>query len=159
MNKADRLHRRRESDRLWRERNRDSVLEASRERSKAWRAANPDRSRTSCREHHSTNAETIRERKRVYYQTVRKAKDKTDEGRFKDRDRKARRRALIANDRVTMEEWRTIVSAFEGYCAYCGAMPEVLEMDHVTPLARGGRHIASNIVPSCKPCNSAKGAR
>ncbi len=28
--------------------------------------------------------------------------------------------------------------------------------DHVTPLCRGGRHVASNIVICCKPCNATK---
>jgi 5-methylcytosine-specific restriction endonuclease McrA len=29
-------------------------------------------------------------------------------------------------------------------------------MDHVVPLARGGRSIRANLVPACKPCNTLK---
>jgi 5-methylcytosine-specific restriction endonuclease McrA len=45
-----------------------------------------------------------------------------------------------------------------GLCAYCGAAiaPKDLTMDHVVPVARGGRSTKGNVVPSCKPCNSKK---
>lgn len=46
----------------------------------------------------------------------------------------------------------------EGLCHYCrrrvGA--RALTMDHVVPLARGGRAIRGNVVPACKDCNSRK---
>jgi 5-methylcytosine-specific restriction endonuclease McrA len=29
-------------------------------------------------------------------------------------------------------------------------------MEHMTPLARGGRHTAANVIPSCQPCNARK---
>ena len=32
-------------------------------------------------------------------------------------------------------------------------------MDHVVPLARGGRSTRGNVVPCCRECNQAKGAR
>ena len=31
-----------------------------------------------------------------------------------------------------------------------------LEMDHVIPISRGGRHAIANILPSCPPCNRSK---
>jgi len=31
-----------------------------------------------------------------------------------------------------------------------------LTMDHVVPVARGGRSVKGNVVASCKPCNTAK---
>jgi 5-methylcytosine-specific restriction endonuclease McrA len=46
----------------------------------------------------------------------------------------------------------------EGRCHYCGRIfkPEELTMDHVVPVARGGRSSKGNVVPCCKPCNSRK---
>lgn len=46
----------------------------------------------------------------------------------------------------------------QGVCAYCGAQvgSRALTMDHVVPVARGGRSARGNVVPSCKPCNNAK---
>lgn len=45
-----------------------------------------------------------------------------------------------------------------GLCAYCGQQfpAKELTMDHVVPVARGGRSSKGNVVPSCKPCNSKK---
>ena len=45
-----------------------------------------------------------------------------------------------------------------GICAYCGKSvpPGELTMDHVVPVARGGRSARGNVVPSCKECNNRK---
>ena len=47
-----------------------------------------------------------------------------------------------------------------GVCHYCGRTVGVknLTMDHVLPLARGGRSTKSNLVPACKQCNNRKKA-
>jgi 5-methylcytosine-specific restriction endonuclease McrA len=46
----------------------------------------------------------------------------------------------------------------KGLCAYCGrtVAPRELTMDHVVPVARGGRSVRGNVVASCKDCNSRK---
>ena len=46
----------------------------------------------------------------------------------------------------------------KGLCAYCGQQfpARELTMDHVVPVARGGRSSRGNVVPSCKLCNNAK---
>lgn len=46
-----------------------------------------------------------------------------------------------------------------GHCWYCGdPLPrDVMTLDHLVPLALGGRHHLDNVVASCKPCNNAKG--
>jgi hypothetical protein len=41
-------------------------------------------------------------------------------------------------------------------CAYCDEACTNPDPDHVVPLARGGSNSITNIVPSCKPCNSDK---
>ena len=43
-------------------------------------------------------------------------------------------------------------------CAYCGGTfsERELTMDHVVPVARGGRSVRGNVVASCKPCNVRK---
>lgn len=45
-----------------------------------------------------------------------------------------------------------------GECYYCGQNVEYREltMDHLVPLARGGRSTKDNLVPSCKSCNTKK---
>lgn len=46
----------------------------------------------------------------------------------------------------------------KGLCAYCGSQtpPRELTMDHVVPVARGGRSSKGNVVPACKACNTRK---
>lgn len=45
-----------------------------------------------------------------------------------------------------------------GTCWYCGEKVGYaqLSMDHVIPLARGGRSTKDNLVPCCKACNTKK---
>lgn len=45
-----------------------------------------------------------------------------------------------------------------GVCYYCGRLtkPGNLTMDHIVPLARGGRSTKDNLVACCKDCNTMK---
>jgi 5-methylcytosine-specific restriction endonuclease McrA len=92
----------------------------------------------------------------------RRASDKkyktSDKGRLICRLHRQRRRAALRTtpQRVTPLQIKIIFSAFAGFCAYC---PEpATTIDHVIPLAKGGEHIASNLLPACSACNSLKGA-
>ena len=46
----------------------------------------------------------------------------------------------------------------KGTCHYCGGKfsPANLTMDHIVPIARGGKSTKGNVVPSCKKCNTTK---
>ena len=52
--------------------------------------------------------------------------------------------------------WRSQLAT--GRCHYCGAVvsAEALTMDHVIPVARGGRSVKGNVVPACTACNRTK---
>lgn len=52
--------------------------------------------------------------------------------------------------------WKNQIAA--GVCHYCGRHfePGELTMDHVVPVARGGKSDRHNVVPCCKECNSRK---
>jgi 5-methylcytosine-specific restriction endonuclease McrA len=45
-----------------------------------------------------------------------------------------------------------------GFCHYCGQKVAFrdITMDHLVPLARGGRSTKDNLVPCCKECNNLK---
>ena len=47
----------------------------------------------------------------------------------------------------------------QGKCYYCSNRfhPSDLTMDHIVPVVRGGQSVKSNVVPSCKECNTSKG--
>jgi len=46
----------------------------------------------------------------------------------------------------------------KGVCHWCGCAVGAagLTMDHIVPVARGGKSVKGNLVPCCKECNSAK---
>ena len=52
--------------------------------------------------------------------------------------------------------WKNRVG--QGTCHYCGRRfpPAELTMDHIVPIARGGRSTRSNVVPCCRECNASK---
>ena len=46
-------------------------------------------------------------------------------------------------------------------CQYCGSKPPkvVLEVDHIVPVAKGGKDEIENLLTACKGCNGGKSAR
>lgn len=45
-------------------------------------------------------------------------------------------------------------------CQYCGSHPPsvILHVDHIDPVANGGKNNIDNLITSCEPCNLGKGA-
>lgn len=70
-----------------------------------------------------------------------------------------KRRARKSGGTLTRQEWEDIRAAYDHRCYYCGAGDVFLEVEHMVPLSRGGRHDADNVVPSCKEDNRRKGKR
>ena len=68
-----------------------------------------------------------------------------------------RERAKARELRAT-DWWRAQLT--KGVCHYCGRQvgADGLTMDHVVPVARGGRSTRGNCVPCCKDCNNKKKA-
>jgi len=70
--------------------------------------------------------------------------------------------AVVRRERAKARElrktqwWRTRIS--RGRCHYCQRQvaAKELTMDHLVPLARGGRSTKGNLVPACKECNNLK---
>lgn len=125
--------------------------EEAKARAAAWRTANPERAADLRRRWYAEHADQVREYRRRYREANR------DLIRTQNAGRKARLRGIEVND-LTAQQWTDIKAAFGHRCAYCNTKPKVLTMDHVVPIAAGGWHTASNIVPACQPCNSRKNA-
>ena len=56
----------------------------------------------------------------------------------------------------TWSQFMHIARRFDYRCAYCGDRPGQLDPDHVVPLSRGGDNSTTNLLPSCRQCNSDK---
>lgn len=73
-----------------------------------------------------------------------------------NRNKQNRRRSYFPKDGdFTASQWLRVQASQKSHCFWCGRV-RVLTIDHVIPIIRGGKHTASNIVGSCKSCNSKK---
>lgn len=62
-----------------------------------------------------------------------------------------------AGGRFTVAQWLDKLELFNNCCAYCGEPSDKLEVEHMIPIIKGGKHEDSNIVPACRKCNAQKG--
>lgn len=124
----------------------------ARARTKVWRDENPERALDATRQWYASNKDRVLEYRRSYREANR------ERVRLHNIKRKLRHKAIEIMD-LTAEEWMAIKEEWNFRCAYCGCTPELLTIDHVAPISKGGNHTASNIVPACQSCNSRKGDR
>jgi 5-methylcytosine-specific restriction endonuclease McrA len=112
-----------------------------------WRVANPEYGRAHYARHRS-----------AYLERVKLARIERPE---QAKTYAANRRARVRNaeGKLTLVEWREILTYFGNRCAYCLEPLAAPTRDHVIPVARGGKHVAANIVPACNDCNGRKQAR
>ena len=134
-----------------------------------------ERERTRDRERYAANREQKVARASIYNAAHRKEKKEYNKEysiRHPDRQRlfyathpgkiteyKQRRRARKINaggNGITVKQWHNMKEEYNRLCAYCN-QEKPLAMDHVVPLAKGGRHDVDNIVPACRSCNASKG--
>lgn len=127
-------------------------LRRRRERYAAERETRQAFQREYNREHYARHPEARREYNRRWRE------NNPERARMSMRLTRLRRRAAVGSDRVTVDEWLSLVERYGYICAYCGAA-EPLEPDHRVPLARGGRHTIDNLLPACARCNRRKHAR
>lgn len=140
----------------WRENNKDKWRDYVRARSKL-PSVKAQRS-----EYHKRPE--VAERRRVLDRTpeVRAKKNKWREANkekldFYYRDKNHRRRIAEKAGRLTPEDWDGVCKKYQYKCVYCGKKKK-LTIDHEVPLASGGKHEVSNVVPACQSCNSKKRA-
>lgn len=117
----------------WLEDNKRSVAESSR----AWRKNNPERVREHARRNHINHPETG---KATGLRYVARKKGAEVDGVF-----------------VTAEAIAARWAMWGDKCYMCGE--KATSTDHVIPLAKNGLHVPANLRPSCKSCNSRKGAK
>jgi 5-methylcytosine-specific restriction endonuclease McrA len=67
-----------------------------------------------------------------------------------------RRERTKARELRQSQWWKRKIA--KGECQYCGqkSAPADLTMDHIVPLARGGRSTKGNLAAACKECNNLK---
>lgn len=113
---------------------------------KVWRNANRSSINERSREYSNKNPEKRLETQRKYRE---KNKFKIA---IKSQLRRAAMRGLNAASPSEVEEK---FNRADGHCVYCGRKSK-LTVDHVIPLSSAGDHSEQNLVPCCKSCNSSK---
>lgn len=112
----------------WRHANAEHVRAAS----TAWRAANPEKRREVVKAWETRNPVAVRAKS------------------WRRREREQ------ASGTLSETEWREILRVNDGACVYCERADLKLTVDHVIPIARGGKTTAGNVVPACGKCNRGK---
>ena len=180
MSKEERLARNRELGLKYREANRERERERvrewakanpekHRERSQRWAEANRDKTRAGSRrwrqENHERALELGRKRREADPERNREGMrqwrlENPGGARAHVAIRRARKVAAVPDGapRVTAEVLAHRRALFGNCCCYCGG-PGPLHDDHFQPLARGGHHVPSNLVPACERCNLSKHSR
>lgn len=126
-----------------------AVRARGRESMAKWRALNLEAARAKGR------ADYVRHRDKNIARAVQWAKDNPERFRAIQRNREIRERNAPGRG-VSHDEWQEILRVHRYECFYCERRDVVLQLEHVRPLARGGRHDISNVVPACPRCNQRK---
>jgi 5-methylcytosine-specific restriction endonuclease McrA len=141
--------------------------EKSKTYSKEWRIANPDKTRQYHQEYATANVE----KERIRHREKSKRERLNNPEKVKERGRKwsqanpekvaknnHNRRVMTTGSAAFLILEKEIKHVLRTPCAKCGSLDK-LSLDHVIPLARGGRHSIGNLQSLCKPCNSSKGKK
>lgn len=133
-------------------------------RSQRWAERNPQRRKEIARAWYERNRKECNEAARAWYQANKdyaKAYIYAWQRAHPERRREYehRRKARIRSTAPLPDETIVARLAYWGFrCWMCGS-EGAPEIDHVKPLSKGGAHIAANLRPACKSCNSRKGDR
>ena len=165
----------------------DEIIAANRQRVAAWQRANPERASEHVRAWRAAHPEAMRkyrarwdavnrdvirvhtadwkrknpEKCHAHETNYRRRHSGSLAYRARSTVKRHRRRARMANaprNDLTATQWQQILDYYDYRCAYCLRSGIRLQQEHMNPIARGGEHSVSNVVPACGECNAKKGA-
>lgn len=83
-------------------------------------------------------------------------RDKRPLPRLLERYRRRHKETLNGIFHVTSKDINRLLNRHNYKCFYCGQDDKPLQLDHVIPIAKGGRTSIGNLIPSCSHCNQSK---
>ena len=135
---------------------------------KAWYERNRERMREYDRRHRLANLEATRAKERARSRARYAADPAAVQSYLKEWRRRnpekshayvnaatIKRRRAAGGQSFSAAEWLALLAHHGGACGYCGSKV-LIEIDHRTPLARGGSNLIENILPACRRCNRRK---
>jgi 5-methylcytosine-specific restriction endonuclease McrA len=132
-------------------------------RNKAWQAANPEKVTAQRRAYYQAHQEERKAYKRAW-SAANRAKETAWHAAYAAKNRarmceiEGRRRVRKEGNgvlKVSARDWRRMLIRYRNRCAYCGEVRKLV-MEHIVPIARGGRHSIGNLLPACRSCNARK---
>jgi 5-methylcytosine-specific restriction endonuclease McrA len=161
---ADAMTPKQRKDRRYYERHRERVLarvkahdeanrEAKNEYLRKYYVENRDHLNEADRARRERNIETVREKDRIRCRNPARR-------RWHYLTQQAPRRTGVIG-RITPAEWEAILELYGRKCLACGVGEGEgrLQIDHVIPVAKGGRTTVDNVQPLCGKCNRKKGTK
>ena len=139
-----------ECNRQYRQNNKEKIAELN----KQYRQNNKDKILKQKRQYYRDNRDKILEYNKQYY--------KTSQGQVNQFNAGSKRRMRKQNqgNGITSNQWFEMMNYFDWKCAYSGkyigGKGEHRNIDHITPLSKGGEHEIWNVVPMYDSYNFSK---
>ena len=132
---------------------------------KKYRETHREKYKKYHKELYEKNKKTVLDRQKKRYELNRKVilkkhRDykKTPEGRESTRRAASKRRTLKKGNggSYTREQWKQCLEYFDYKDAYTGLPMDIISIDHVIPLSKGGTNFIHNLVPTSRSINARK---
>lgn len=132
-------------------------------KTKQWLEINRERNKETCRNRYKENPEPYKARSNNWAKANPEWKAQTNRiyqinNPHIYRDTKQRRKIRKAQNGEYTITAKELQKLYSSPCFYCGSKTNI-QADHVIPIARGGVHGISNLVPACQSCNASKRER
>jgi hypothetical protein len=125
----------------WREANKQQVAETKR----TWRVLNKDKVNAQKRDWNAANKEKVKDINQRSYANNPQMFIMNAQKRYA-KQKSVEQRLLTKKDYARLHRMP---------CIYCGSFDRI-EIDHIQPITRNGRHAIGNLAPACLPCNRSK---
>lgn len=137
-----------EQQRKYYEANREKAADSQRK----YYQANPEKIAECKRKWHEANREKIAERKREYYEA--------NFEKFKANNHNRRAKIKGNGGKLSPDIVQTLMTLQKGKCACCGkSLKQGYHLDHIMPIALGGKNTDDNIQLLTPKCNLSKGPK
>lgn len=150
------------SKKIYRDNNKEKIAEYGKIYKKKRREIKAEQKRIY-REENKEYFDKIRlEQQEISKQKKREAKKRYNEKYpMRGKQHKMKRRAALKTTviRVTTKELNELIRSSQNICFWCDKHTDMIHIDHIYPLAKGGEHTINNLCVSCPDCNMRKGAK